>query len=259
MHIEERPWKIQWIVAGAVICAAIIFIGLRWPTVSGTRLPSDFPLQGSQPGAVQMNPFLELLKLLVASVCGVIVTGVHARCHREKPITRSVQHAQVLICVSAAVMMVIIGDSVARALGIAGGASLIRFRTPVDDPKDAAVFLILLGIGMASGMGAFAVVGLGTVFICLLLLALDHLGELKDRPMILSMVSATREFPYHFVNRIFTVYGVEFEPAELVQENETQIKYKLRLPHGTPIEEMTAQLMAPGMLKSISWDKKDKH
>jgi len=207
---------------------------------------------------VQMNPLLELLKLIVAASCGIIVSWVHGRCHREKPINRSVQHAQVLICVSAAVMMVIIGDSVARALGIAGGASLIRFRTPVDDPKDAAVFLILLGIGMAAGMGAFAVVGLGTAFIALFLLALDNFGENRERPMFVTVVSASGEFPNSFVHRIFDVYGVEHEPGEINHGEQAQVRYKVRFPQGTPIEEMTTQLMAPGMLKSVSWDKKEK-
>jgi hypothetical protein len=60
------------------------------------------------------------------------------------------------------------------------------------------------------------------------------------------------------VHRIFNVYGVEFEPGEFVQDKESHAKYKVRLPHGTPIEEMSAQLYAPGLLKSVSWEKKDK-
>ena len=260
MYIEEKPLKPIWIIIGIAACLMLVLVGLRWQDVSTTKLPSDFPLSGAQNGSVQMNPFLELLKLLVAAGAGVTVSWIHGRCRREKPISLSVQHAQVLICVSAAVMMVIIGDSVARALGIAGGASLIRFRTPVDDPKDAAVFLLLLGIGMAAGMGAFAVVGLGTVFICLFLLALDSFGDTREKPMTLSIVAASREFPASFVHRIFAVYGVDYEPGELVQEEDedAHVKYRVRLPKGTPIEEMTAQLMAPEILKSVSWDRKDK-
>jgi hypothetical protein len=258
MYIEERPLKRIWIVLGMAACVMLVLVGLRWPQVSTARLPSDFPILGAQNGSIQMNPFLEILKLLVAAACGIVVTWVHGKCQREKPISRSVQHAQVLICISAAVMMIIIGDSVARALGIAGGASLIRFRTPVDDPKDAAVFLILLGIGMAAGMGAFAVVGLGTLFISLFLFALDNFGDSRERPMMLSIVSTSRDFPTHFVHRIFDVYGVEHEAGELVQDKETHVKYKVRLPRNTPIEEMTAQLMGPGILKSVAWDRKDK-
>src|SRR5262245_8051842 len=262
MYIEEKkPWKTLWIVGGIAACALLVLIELRWPQLYDTRVSVDFPFEGAQPDTTfRMNPLLELLKLVAAAISGSVITWVHSRGQREKPIPRSVQHGQVLLCVSAALMMIIIGGSVARALGIVGGASIIRFRTPVDDPKDAVVFLILLGIGMASGLGAFAVVGLGTVFIGLCLLALDHVGEMREKPMVVSLTALGGDFPSHFVHRIFDVYGVEYDPAavDLLQTKESQAKYTVRIPHGRPIEEMSTQLMNAGLLKSISWDKKDK-
>ena len=83
------------------------------------------------------------------------------------------EQAQTLLCVSGAMMMIIIGNSLARAFGIAGAASIIRFRTPVDDPKDVTILFLLMGLGMSTGLGAFAVAGLGTAFLCVALLALD--------------------------------------------------------------------------------------
>ena len=70
-----------------------------------------------------------------------------------------------LLCMSGALMMIIIGNSLARAFGIAGAASIIRFRTPVDDPKDVTILFLLMGLGMSAGLGAFAVAGLGTAFL----------------------------------------------------------------------------------------------
>lgn len=259
MYIEDRPWKSVWLVIGVGLCAILILVGLRWPQLSDTRVAADFPFAGLQSTGVLMNPFLEILKLIAAAISGIIVTSVHSRCQREKPLSRSIQHAQILLCVSAAIMMIIIGDSIARALGIAGGASLIRFRTPVDDPKDATVFLLLLGLGMACGMGAFAVVGLGTIFISAFLFFLDNFGESRERTMILSLTADGPEFPSQFVHRIFSAYGVDYEPGEVTHDKHPYVRYKLRLPHGTPIDAMSAQLMAPETgLRSLSWDKKDK-
>ena len=259
MYIEERPWRTVSTVIGVALCAALILAGLRWPNVSGTRVAADFPFQGSQTGVLQISPFLELLKLVTAAVSGLILTGVHSRCQREKPISRSIQHAQILLCVASAIMMIIIGDSVARALGIAGGASIIRFRTPVDDPKDATVFLLLLGLGMAAGMGAFAVVGLGTIFLSVFLVFLDNFGQARGRSMELSLVADGPEFPAEFVERIFSAYGVAYQPDEVIQDKHPSVRYKLQLPHGTPIEAMSNQLMATASgLRSLSWDKKEK-
>src|SRR5258707_1310626 len=79
---------------------------------------------------------LALMKLLVATGIGLLVTAVHRPTLRERPMNRSMEHAQTLLCVSGAMVMIIIGNSIARAFGIAGAATIIRFRTPVDDPKD---------------------------------------------------------------------------------------------------------------------------
>ena len=81
------------------------------------------------------------------------------------------EQAQTLLCVSGAMMMIIIGNNLARAFGIAGAASIIRFRTPVDDPKDVTILFLLMGLGMSTGLGQFAVAGLGTAFLCVALLA----------------------------------------------------------------------------------------
>src|SRR5262249_33744956 len=43
----------------------------------------------------------------------------------------------------------------ARAFGIVGVASLVRYRSKVDDPKDAVVMLSALAVGLACGVGLF--------------------------------------------------------------------------------------------------------
>ena len=104
-------------------------------------------------------------------------------------------HAQVLLCVSGALMMVLINDSLARAFGIAGAASLVRFRTPVDDPRDAAVMFLLMGLGMASGLGAFAIAVSGTVMVCLFLVVLARLSTAQTRSLRVELVAEGGRFP----------------------------------------------------------------
>ena len=61
--------------------------------------------------------------------------------------------------------MLIVGASLARAFGIVGVASLIRYRTKVDDPKDAVVMLGCLTVGLASGVELFGLALFSTIFI----------------------------------------------------------------------------------------------
>ena len=122
-----------------------------------------------------MYPFLELLKLAIATILALVVTAVHKRYHRDKPLSRSLEQAQVLLGVAGAMIVIIIGDSVARAFGVLGAASIIRFRTPVEDPKDTIVLFLLLALGMACGLGAF-----GTAVIAAALHLRRHSGAGPD-------------------------------------------------------------------------------
>jgi hypothetical protein len=56
-----------------------------------------------------------------------------------------VAQTQILMAVVAGAMMMVVGDSAARAFGIFAAASLVRFRTNIRDPKEITVLLICLG------------------------------------------------------------------------------------------------------------------
>jgi hypothetical protein len=47
-----------------------------------------------------------------------------------------------------------IGDSMARAFGLVGALSIVRFRTVVDDTRDTAFVVFAVVVGMACGAGA---------------------------------------------------------------------------------------------------------
>ena len=113
-------------------------------------------------------------------------------------------------------MMIIIGSSLARAFGIAGAASIIRFRTPVEDARDITVLFILMGLGMAAGLGGFAVAGLGTVFLCAMFPLLNLFASDRPRQMMVEIEAEGRDFPLDHVQKVFAVNHVVFEPREVV-------------------------------------------
>jgi hypothetical protein len=206
--------------------------------------------------AGNQRPFEELLKLAAAAAAGLLVTLVHAHFHSDAPLSRTLRQAQVLLCVSGALMMLLIGDSLARAFGIAGGASIVRFRTPVEDPKDSTVLFLLLGLGMSCGLGAFALAGWGTLFVCGMLAMLDRFGERKPRLMILELVAAGPEFPASHVHRVLSQVARAYEPRELSNSECAQARYHVTLDQGTSLACASSLLLADGRhgLKSISWE-----
>jgi len=209
----------------------------------------------SQAAEHRIHPLAEVLKLIIAAALALLVTAVHRRYHGEKPMNRTFAQAQVLLCVAAALMMIIIGTSVARALGVAGGASMVRFRTPVEDPKDATILFLLLGIGMSCGLGNFAVAGLGAAFLCLVLIGLDRFSDVKPRMMMLDIKATGPEFPEEHVHTVLGYMANSYEPREFLAGREASRKYLVNLDSGTSLAYLNKELIKDGTvgISSVSW------
>ena len=85
--------------------------------------------------------------------------------HRRAPVIQT----QVILAIIGAVVMLIVGASLARAFGIVGAAGLVRYRAKIDDPKDAGVMLSTLAIGLAAGVGLWMLAVFTTLFVMVVL------------------------------------------------------------------------------------------
>lgn len=104
------------------------------------------------------NPLTYISQLLLSGIIGFVI-AFHVCWFdsiRKKSRRMNIAKAQVLICITGTMMVIVIGESVARAFGVVGLGSFIRFRTTVEDPLDGAVLLVLLAIGMSVGVGAYS-------------------------------------------------------------------------------------------------------
>ena len=89
------------------------------------------------------------------------------------PPARETAQAQTLIAIAGALMVVVIGQSTARAFGLVGLGGFIRFRSGIKDTRDAAVMFVMIGIGMACGLGAIPMALVATVFASVVLAIFD--------------------------------------------------------------------------------------
>jgi anti-anti-sigma factor len=259
-RLAAWPWrKLRVLAWGAALCTALVWIGMKWPLqLTGLDPVTQATIDAGQKiNAIpvhRLQPFVELSKMIAAALIGALVTAIHQPTGRDRP--KSLEQAQTLLCVSGAVMMIIIGNSLARAFGIAGAAGIVRFRTPVEDPKDVTILFLLMGLGMATGLGAFAVAGLGTAFLCTTLLILDRLATQKSRLLSVEISAPGRLFPTAHVEGVFVRNQVVFEPREISQgKNDITVKYHTWLEPRTSLDDLSAQLMAEGAgIEGVSWD-----
>ncbi|MFL5346339.1 MAG: DUF4956 domain-containing protein [Hyalangium sp.] len=132
-----------------------------------------------------------VLRLLAAVFVGAALSLRPWRplMHRPLPKTEMI-HAQVLLCTAAAVMSAVIGNSVAKAFGLVGLGGFVRFRSGLKDPRDAAIFFLMIGLGMACGRGNLGLALIGVAFISALLLVLDLTSSEEKGPKQRVVLSA---------------------------------------------------------------------
>jgi hypothetical protein len=106
---------------------------------------------------------------------------------RLLPPARETAQAQTLIAIAGALMVVVIGQSTARAFGLVGLGGFIRFRSGIKDTRDAAVMFVMIGVGMACGLGAIPMAIVATVFASVLLAIFDLGRRARLRMMKVSI------------------------------------------------------------------------
>lgn len=90
----------------------------------------------------------------LSMVLGFLVAGVYAATlGRRRDEVRTLATTLVLLSVLIAIVTLVIGNSVARAFGLVGALSIVRFRTVVEDTRDTAFVIFAVAVGMAVGAG----------------------------------------------------------------------------------------------------------
>ena len=114
--------------------------------------------------------------LLVALGCGLVIALVYRFTYRGASYSATFVNALVLLSLITAVVILVIGNNLARAFGLVGAMSIIRFRTAVRDVQDIVFIFFSLTMGMAAGVGLNSIAILGTLFICVTVILLNSVG-----------------------------------------------------------------------------------
>jgi uncharacterized membrane protein YhiD involved in acid resistance len=128
--------------------------------------------------------------LIVALVCGLILSIVYRISYRGPSYSVSFVNAVVLLSIISAIVIMVVGNNIARAFGLVGAMSIIRFRTAVRDTMDMVFIFLSLAIGMACGVGLNAVALTGSIITGLVILSLTftNWGAPRRRQYLLQII-----------------------------------------------------------------------
>src|SRR5204863_7285795 len=131
---------------------------------------------------------------------------------------------QIVLALVGAMVMLVVGASLARAFGIVGAAGLIRYRAKIEDPKDAGVMLSTLAIGLASGVGLYLFAAFATAFVLAVLLVIE---SIDPEPYVLFGLAITAKNSAGLKESIEGVLRQRRIPFELVSTSADEIAYEV--------------------------------
>ena len=120
-----------------------------------------------KPSAVYL-PTEIIINLILSFIFGLIISLVYKKTHKGLSYSQSFMITNVFVSVIVCMVIMIIGNNLARAFALVGALSIIRFRTVVKDTKDTAYIFWSLASGMATGTGSYFLAFAGNFIISLI-------------------------------------------------------------------------------------------
>ncbi len=130
----------------------------------------DFVTSLGNAQALSINQIL--CGLITSFVLCMVLASVYRWTFQGLSYSRSYIHTLVLGGMITALVIMAIGNNLARGLGILGTLALIRFRTPIRDPRDMMFLFASLAVGIGCGAGVYSVPVLGTIMLSIAALLL---------------------------------------------------------------------------------------
>lgn len=119
----------------------------------------------------------------------------------------------IILPVIVAMIILLIGNNIARAFSLAGAFSIIRFRSAPGDPRDIAYVLFTMAAGLACGVGTLGYAVLFTVILCLLMVILSRFNFAASKKTYkLLKVTIPENLVYEEAfTEVFEQFGVGYE------------------------------------------------
>ncbi len=131
-----------------------------------------------------------IIVLVTAIVLGLIISLSYMKTNNKDRFGSNFSVTLVMLPVIIAIIILLVGNNVARAFSLAGAFSIIRFRSAPGDPKDISYIFFTLAVGLACGMGYIGYSILFTFVLCAVMLILEkfNFGTNKEKTMQLKIV-----------------------------------------------------------------------
>jgi hypothetical protein len=173
----------------------------------------------------------------IALIFGLLIATLYKFTYQGFSYSTDFVITLIIITMVTAVVIMVIGNNLARAFGLVGAMSIIRFRTALKESRDIAFVFFGLAAGMAAGAGNHMVGLVAVPMICIIILIL-HLttyGKVETNDFLLKFWMVPDDVGEPVYQSVFLLYlskynMVNIRSAKLGQFLELTFNVKLKKP-----------------------------
>ena len=137
------------------------------------------------------------VNMAMALICGLFIALFYRWTYRRSGYSAAFANSLVAFSMITTIVITVIGNNLARAFGLVGALSIVRFRMAIKDVKDIVFIFFALAVGMAAGVDLLLTAITGTIFIgtVVFILSRTHGPPPKRRAFALQFCFAPPEEP----------------------------------------------------------------
>jgi hypothetical protein len=167
---------------------------------------------------------------------------------RSAPVVQT----QIILAIIGALVMIVVGTSLARAFGVVGAAGLVRYRAKIEDPKDAGVMLTTLAVGLGAGIGVYGLAAFATLFLMAVLWVIESFEPTARKQFILEIKAKEVGKLQARIEALLRRRRVKYE---LRESSPDELSYFVELPMDLKTDSISAEIMAidPDPGTAVEW------
>ena len=193
----------------------------------------------------------------VALLCSVFISFFYKKTYNGPGYLNSFANALILLSLITAVVIMIIGNNLARAFGLVGAMSIIRFRTAVKETHDIVYIFFSLTIGMAAGVGLHSLAIVGTIFIGLISYIISKMdsenGGKKNTLLEFHLENGTEQISSDY-QKVISQYTRKMKLLNIktLDSQNMLVSYYIRFKKNNQNFDLVTQLQKTPGIKNIS-------
>ncbi len=197
-----------------------------------------------------------VVNLLLSLACSFFITIIYRFSYKGPGFSDSFVNSIIFLSLITTLVIMVIGNNLARAFGLVGAMSIIRFRTAIKDTLDIVYIFFGLAVGMAVGVGyhKLAIIGSLMIGIILFLFSKTNLLTLRHDQYLLQFNSVINDKENEKFLDVFNIYCSRFELINIktkIQNNEAEYSYYVSFRRNISANKFVAELSVSG-IKNIN-------